>query len=155
MFVVLNEFRNHFLAGAYDDIVGNLVDGCIGVVVDRDDDARILHTGDVLDLSADTAGNVYLGMYGHTRLADLAVMVYPTGIDSRTASAYLAMKLLGKLEQQVKTFLAAHAIATSHNNRRALEVVLGCLYMTVKNFHDISRLRHIVIHIGIYDLASG
>ena len=41
-------------------------------------------TCDVLDLTRDTAGNIYLGVYGDTGLTDLTVVVYPSGINSGT-----------------------------------------------------------------------
>ena len=47
--VILDELRQHLLDSTRDDVVGNLVDWRIRVGVDRDDDARFLHTGDVLD----------------------------------------------------------------------------------------------------------
>ena len=39
LLVVLNQFRNSFFNRARDDVVGNLIDGRVGVVVDGDDDA--------------------------------------------------------------------------------------------------------------------
>lgn len=39
LFVILDEFGHYLFHVTHDDIVGNLVDGSLGVVVDRDDDA--------------------------------------------------------------------------------------------------------------------
>ena len=58
LFVILDKFWNDFFHVAYYYIVGNLVDGGIGVVVDRNNDARVLHTSDVLDLTRDTTGDI-------------------------------------------------------------------------------------------------
>ena len=49
LLVILDEFWNNLFDGAVDDVVGNLVDGCLWVGVDGDDDARVLHTCHVLD----------------------------------------------------------------------------------------------------------
>ena len=94
-------------------------------------------------------------MHSDTCLSHLTVMVDPTCVNSSTTGTDLAMELLGQLEQQVKAFLAAHAIATSHDNRRALEVVLCRLDMAIQHLNNIGRLRNILVNIGINDLASG
>ena len=68
-------------------------------------------------------------------------MVEPTCINSGTASTYLTMQYLGQLEQQVKIFLAAHAIATSNHNRSTLQVMLGSLHVVVEHFYYEGRPR--------------
>ena len=103
MFIILYQFRNDLLDCAYYHVVGNLVDGCFGIAVHRDDDTRILHTGDVLNLTADTASDIHLGMHGDTRLTNLTVVVYPSCINGSTTATYLAMKHLGKLEELVES----------------------------------------------------
>ena len=49
--IILNQFGQYLFYSTSDDIVGNLVDGSLGIAVYRDDDARILHTSDVLNLT--------------------------------------------------------------------------------------------------------
>ena len=99
---MLDEAGNHVLDAAGDDIVGNRVDGSVGVGVDADDDGTLVHASDMLNLARDTAGDVQLGTYGDTGLTDLAVMVGETGIDSCTAGTYLSVKFLGQLEEHVE-----------------------------------------------------
>ena len=43
-----------------ETIVSNLEDRCIGIFVDRDDHLAVLHTGKVLDRTADTNSNVQI-----------------------------------------------------------------------------------------------
>ena len=89
MFIILNEFGNDLFNSTCDDVVGDAVDRSIGVAVDADDDARILHTGDVLNLSGDTAGDVHLRVNGNTRLTNLTVVIQPACINSSTRTTNL------------------------------------------------------------------
>ena len=141
--VILDEFRHNLLYRSYDDVVGNAVDGRIGIAIDGDDDARILHTGDVLNLTGDTACDVHLGMDGDTRLTNLTVVVEPTSIDGGTRSAYLAVEHLGQFEQLVEAFLRTDAITAGNDDGRTLEVVLGSLYVMVEHADDVGLGAHI------------
>ena len=58
LFVVFDHLRNHFFNGTVDNIVGNRIDRGIFIIIDRNDNTRILHTGNVLDLSGDTTCNI-------------------------------------------------------------------------------------------------
>ena len=55
----------------------------------------------MLDLTADTASDVYLGMYSDTCLSDLAVVVYKSSVNGGAACAYFAMDFLGQLEESM------------------------------------------------------
>ena len=103
--IIFNQLGNHLLYAARDHIVGNAVDGRLGVGVDRDDDARVLHTSDMLDLSRDTTGDIDLRMDGDTRLSDLAVVIDPARVHGRAACADLSMQEVGQLKEQVEVFL--------------------------------------------------
>ena len=79
MLIVFNEFGNYLFYGTNDHVVGDLVDGSIGIAVYRDDDARILHTSNVLNLSGDTTGDVHLGVNSDpdapiNRIADYVIV---------------------------------------------------------------------------------
>ena len=64
LLIILDEFGNYLFHSTNDDVVGDAVDGSIGIAVNRDDDTRVLHTSDVLNLSRDTTGDVHLWMNG-------------------------------------------------------------------------------------------
>ncbi len=94
LLIILDEFRNNLFHSTNNHVVGNLVDRRIRIAVHRDDDARVLHTSDVLNLSRDTAGDVNLGVNSHTCLTNLTVVVEPACIDSSTRTTNLAMQHL-------------------------------------------------------------
>ena len=105
LLIILYQLRHYLFNGTIDDIVGNGIDGSVGVVVDGDDDAAVLHTGNVLDLAGDAAGDVHFRVNGDTGLSDLAVMVSLACIHGGTAGTYFSMEFLCQLEEQVETFL--------------------------------------------------
>ena len=109
----------------------------------------------MLNLTADTAGDIYLRMHGDTRLTNLTVVVDPSGIYSGTRATYLAVKHLGQLEELVESFLRTYTISTGNNNGRTLEVVLGSFYVMVEHLNHVSLSRYILRHLGINNLALG
>ena len=50
-------------------------------------------TGDVLNLTRDSASDIYLRMNGNTSLTNLTVVIYPTCIYCSTGSTYLTMEI--------------------------------------------------------------
>ena len=109
----------------------------------------------MLYLSAYAAGYIHLGVYRDARLADLPVVVNPSGVHGGAACSHLAVQLLGQLEQLVEALLAAHAIASGHNDGCAFQVVLGGLHVAVDHLHHISLCRHILANLGVNHLALG
>ena len=108
----------------------------------------------MLDSAADAAGDVDFRADGDAGLANLQVVLAEAGIHSGTAGTYLAMQFLGKLAEQVEALLAAHAIATGHDDGRALQVVLGFLHMALDNFYDVVRLGDEFGHVFVDNLAT-
>ena len=153
MIIILNHLRDNLFHRTVDDVVGNRVDGSVLVIVDGDDNTTFLHTGNVLDLSADAASNIQFGADSDTGLANLAVMVGITGIDGSTAGAYLCMEFFGKLEQHVKTFLASHAVASGNHDRCAFQVMFCLFYVAVDDFYHIVRLGHVLGNVVVDDFA--
>ena len=98
LLVILDELWHNLFHSAVDDVVSNLVDRSLWVRIDGDDDARVFHACHVLDGARYAAGNVYLWTHSSTSLANLAVVVNPSRIDSGAACAHLCVKFLGKLE---------------------------------------------------------
>ena len=98
----LYHLRKYFLDAPCDDVVGNGVDGCIGVAIDGNDDCAFLHTDGVLYLSADAAGDVEFGAYGEARLPYHAVVTCEASIHGSAGCAHLAVQLLGEGEEQLE-----------------------------------------------------
>ena len=109
----------------------------------------------MLDLAADTAGDIHLGVNGDARLTNLAVGVAEARIDSGTRGTDFAVEHLGEFKQHVEAFLRAHAITASHHDGRAFQVVLGGLHMVVEDLHDVSLKRNIFAHLGINHFILG
>ena len=80
-------------------------------------------------------------------------MVAPSGVNSSTACAYLTVKFLSKLEEQVEVLLRTYAVATCHNDGSTLEVVLSSLNMTVEHLYNEIGLGNILGNIGVNNLA--
>ena len=103
-------------------IVGDSVDRSVRVGIDRYDYGRFLHAGYVLDLSGYAAGNVKFWAHGHACLANLAVVVGSSGVDSRAACSNLSAKSVGEFIKEVEILLASHAVSSGHHYRAAFEV---------------------------------
>lgn len=116
-----------------------------------------MHTGDVLDLAGDTASDIEFGADSNACLADLAIVVSPTCIDSSAACADFATEHIGELMEHLEILLAAHAIATAYDNGATLEIYLRLLDVTVDHLYDIIEGRSIVISLEVdyYALVVG
>ena len=68
----------------HDTQVSDAEDGSELVLVDGDDEIALLHTGKVLDGTADTTSHVEVGANGLTRLTHLALVRHHTVIDHGT-----------------------------------------------------------------------
>ena len=88
----------------------------------------------MLDSARDTASDIHLRTNGSTSLTNLTIVVNPACIDSSTASTYLCVKLLSKLEQEVEAFRTAYAITAGDDDRSAFEVVLCLLHVATSCF---------------------
>jgi len=73
----------HDLVYVTDDAeVGDREDRCFGILVDRDDVVRALHTDHVLGRTGNTKRDVHLGLHGLAGLTDLLGIRDPTGVDN-------------------------------------------------------------------------
>ena len=88
-------------------------------------------------------------MNGDTSLTNLTVVIEPASIHSGTRATNLTMQHLCQVEQQVEVLLRAHAVTTSHHDRRTLQVVLGSLHMVVEYFHNECLGADILRNLGI------
>src|SRR5690606_20831828 len=77
----------HGVQVTHDAEVDQLEEGCLLVLVDRDDGLRGLHAGTVLDGTGDARRHVELGRDCLAGLTDLEGVRLPTGVDGRTGGA--------------------------------------------------------------------
>src|SRR5690242_4862703 len=91
----LLQFRQELEQVADQAIVGDREDRRVGILVDGDDDLRILHAGEVLDRAGYATGNVEVGGNHLAGLADLEVVRRIAGIDSGARCTDRRAKLVG------------------------------------------------------------
>ena len=107
----------------------------------------------MLDLARDTASDVQLGTHGDTGLANLALMLGEAGIDCSARCAHLAAEHVGQFVEHLEVLLAAHAVATGHDDVGALDVHLALLNLTVDDFHHEAGRVDILVGVQVDDLA--
>src|SRR5919109_602878 len=73
--------RNHLEEVAHDAVVGDLEDRRFLVLVDRDDDAAVLHAGEVLDRARDAYRDVEIGRDDLAGLPHLPVVRHEARVD--------------------------------------------------------------------------
>src|SRR4029077_7513580 len=78
---------------ADEAVIGDLEDRRLLVLVDRDDDLRILHAGEMLDGARDPDRDVELRCDDLAGLADLVVVRHKAGIDRGARGAYRRAEL--------------------------------------------------------------
>ena len=76
-----DHLRHQFKQIANQAVIGDLEDRRIGILVDGDDDFRLLHPGKVLDGAGNTDGDVKLRGDDLAGLTDLIVIGHKAGID--------------------------------------------------------------------------
>src|SRR6476619_5442544 len=110
-------------------VVGDAEDRRLGILVDRDDDLRVLHAGEVLDRAADADRDIELRRDDLARLAALPVAWRVAGIDRGAAGAEGGAELVGKRHQDLVELVArAERSAAGDDDLRRGEfraVVLG------------------------------
>ena len=92
---------------ANQTIVGNLKDRRLGILVDRDDQARILHAGDVLDRSREADRDIEFGRDDLAGLADLAVVGHIAGVDGGAGRADRGAQPVGERVEKAMESLGA------------------------------------------------
>src|SRR6185437_3977567 len=93
----LRQLRDDLVQVADDAEVGELEDGRVRVLVDRDDRAGALHADLVLDRARDATGDVELRRDAPARLTDLRGVRVPAGVDDGARRRDRAAERLGEL----------------------------------------------------------
>src|SRR5580698_1478221 len=75
------ELRQRLVEIRHQSIVGDLEDGGFLILVDRDDDFRILHAGEMLDGAGNADRDIEVGRHDFAGLTDLPVVRRVTRID--------------------------------------------------------------------------
>jgi len=91
------QFRHELEQITDQSDVGHLEDRGILVLVDGDDDLRILHVGKVLDRSRNTDRDIDFGANDLAGLADLIVVGNIARIDGRTPCTDASTELVGEV----------------------------------------------------------
>src|SRR3990172_11693265 len=109
-FLQLLNQRGNELDNVRDDaVVRDLEDWSARVRVDREDEPRVLHAGDVLHRPADPARDVQLRPHGLPALAYLAGLREPLQIGERARCTYHAAEGSGELLDDLQVLLLLDA----------------------------------------------
>src|SRR5579883_1074070 len=107
---------------ADEAVIGDLEDGRLLVLVDGDDDLRILHAGKVLNGAGDADRDVELRRHDLAGLADLVIVRHETGIDRGARGADGGAELVGDAFEQAEIVARLHAAAAGDDDSRARQL---------------------------------
>src|SRR6516162_6215987 len=82
-----DELRDDLMQVTYQPIGCDLKNGRVGVLVNRDDDPRILDTGQVLNRAGDSKRDVQLGRHDLAGLSNLIIVRRHPCVDCRASGA--------------------------------------------------------------------
>src|SRR5699024_11069350 len=116
------EFGEDFEQITYQADIGDFKDGRVGILVDRNDGARILDAGEMLDGPRNTDGDVELRRDDLAGLADLEVIGHVTGIDGGARGADGGAEFVGERVDDLEILLAANAASAGDDTRRRLQI---------------------------------
>ena len=126
---------------ADDAEVGHLEDGGELVFVDGDDEFALLHTGEVLDGTADAASHVEGGTDGLTRLTDLTAGIHDAGVDHSTAAGDFATEFVGEGLELAEAVLGTDTTATGDEHLGLADIGDGLLFLDgLDEFHAVDLL---------------
>src|SRR6185503_10675409 len=112
----LRQRRHDLEHVAYDTIVGDLEDGRLPVLVDRDDRLRRAHTREVLDGAGDTNRDVELRAYLSSSLTDLVGMRAPALVSHRARRANGGFaECIGELLDELEVLGSFEPASSRHN----------------------------------------
>ena len=114
---LFGQFRQELQDVVDDADVRHLENGGFGILVDGNDERVALHSGQVLERSADAAGQVNLGPHGLAGRADLTRLRQPLGIDDRTRAADDRAHRFGQLLRDGDIVLLLDAAADGNQYR--------------------------------------
>src|SRR5581483_6704754 len=106
---------------ANDTEVSNGEDGRVLIFADGDDVFGTLHTGEVLDGTADATGNVERGLYRLAGLSDLVTVGQPARIDDGAGRTGRTAESSSKLFHQVEIVGFAQAAPTTDDDARVFQ----------------------------------
>ena len=111
------EFRQDREEVAHEAVVGHLEDRRLLVLVDRDDDLRVLHAGEVLDGARDADRDVEVGRHDLAGLAHLPVVGRVARVHRGARGAHGGAELVGDgLEVGLEVLGLAHGAAARHDD---------------------------------------
>src|SRR5207342_3485671 len=92
----------------HQPVVGHLEDGCLGILVDGDDDLAVFHAGEVLYSAGDTDGDVELGRNHFASLPHLIVVGHEARIHCRARSTDRRSQLVGQCFEDIEILAVSH-----------------------------------------------
>jgi subtilisin family serine protease len=112
LFQLLGQLRQGLIEVRHQSVVGDLKDRCFLILVDRHDDLRILHAGEVLDGTRNADSYVQIRCHHLARLTDLPVVGRVASINGGSGGADGGAELVGKREDDFLKLLQRAERAT-------------------------------------------
>ena len=104
---MLLELTDHLRSRLIDigdqSVIGDSEDWCIRIVIDRNDRARVLHSGQVLNGATDPCADVEVGGHNLAGLSDLKVVWHPACITCGSGRAHAGAKGIGKVFNELES----------------------------------------------------
>mmetsp|Transcript_20410 Transcript_20410/g.56790 ORF Transcript_20410/g.56790 Transcript_20410/m.56790 type:complete len:227 (+) Transcript_20410:979-1659(+) len=119
---LISHLWHHIKQIRLQSVVRNLEDRSIRIRVDRHDRFGILHAGQVLDGTGDTAGDVQIRRHHLARLPHLPIVGAESGIDRGARGADGSPQLVGQLFENGKVLVALDAAPTADDDGGAAQV---------------------------------
>ena len=106
---------------ADNTVIGDSKDGCVGIVVDADDAAAVLHADLILHGARDNDIDNVIGLDGSAGLTDLLLMRQPSHVHRGTRGRYLTAKKSRQFAECTEVSLRLYAASAADNK-------LGLIY---------------------------
>src|SRR5258706_9950852 len=130
-----NEGRDRGKEVLDEPVVGDLENGRLGVLVDRHDDLRALHAGQVLDRTRDADRDVELRSDDFARLADLEIARGVAGVARGAAGADRGVERVGQRVEDLLEALFQRATA-GHDDGSLGELGALALHLIERDERD-------------------
>src|SRR3984885_6353078 len=95
LFKLLGQLWQSLVEVCHQPIIGDLKDGRFLILVDSDNNFRILHTGQMLDSAGNADGNIEVRRHDLSGLADLPIVRRIPGVDRRARRANRGTEFVG------------------------------------------------------------
>lgn len=114
---------------ADNTVIGDSKDGCVGIVVDADDAAAVLHADLILHGAGDADIDNVIGLDGSAGLTDLLLMRQPSHVHRGTRGRYLTAKKSRQFAECTEVSLRLYAASAADNKLGLIYSSAGAVFL--------------------------